>query len=113
MKKIFLSIETSLNRIYLVLYSKTKFFSEEKKIESSIEVEINKMLKDLFLKSNLNYADLDFVAISLGPGSYTGTRVGLATAKAISTNSRTVCISPVATAMNFSPSGATGRSHCP
>ena len=32
MKKIFLSIETSLNRIYLVLYSKTKLFSEEKKI---------------------------------------------------------------------------------
>ena len=84
MKKIFLSIETSLNRIYLVLYSKTKLFSEEKKIESSIEVEINKMLEDLFLKSNINYADLDFVAVSLGPGSYTGTRVGLATAKAIS-----------------------------
>ena len=84
MKKIFLSIETSLNRIYLVLYSKTKLFSEGKKIESSIEVEINKMLENLFLKSNLNYADLDFVAISLGPGSYTGTRVGLAAAKAVS-----------------------------
>ncbi len=83
MKMSFLSIETSLNRIFLVLYYNKKLFSNNKLIENSIEVEINKMFDDVLNKGKIGFNELDFVMVSLGPGSYTGTRVGLAAAKAI------------------------------
>ena len=83
MKMSFLSIETSLNRIFLVLHCNRKLFSNNKLIENSIEVEINQMFDDVLKKGNIGFNDLDFIMVSLGPGSYTGTRVGLAAAKAI------------------------------
>ena len=43
MKKSFLSIETSLNRIFLVLHIKNNLISNIKTLENSIEVEINQM----------------------------------------------------------------------
>ena len=83
MKKSFLSIETSLNRIFLVLYVKDNLISNNKILENSIEVEINQMLDAILEKVQAHFSDLDYIMVSLGPGSYTGTRVGLAAAKAI------------------------------
>ena len=83
MKKSFLSIETSLNRIFLVLYIKDNLISNGKTLENSIEVEINQMFDAILEKVQANFSDLDYIMVSLGPGSYTGTRVGLAAAKAI------------------------------
>ena len=83
MKKNFLSIETSINRIFLVLFVNQSLTSVEKIIKTSIEVSINNLLMELFTSNKSNFTDLDYVLISVGPGSYTGTRVGLAAAKAI------------------------------
>ena len=83
MKKCFLSIETSLNRIFLVLYFNEKLYSLQKQLENSVEVEINKMLEAILIKGKAKFTDLNILFVSLGPGSYTGTRVGLAAAKAI------------------------------
>ena len=83
MKKSFLSIETSLNRILLVLYIKDNLISNSKIIENSIEVEINQMFDAILEKAQAQFSHLDYIMVSLGPGSYTGTRVGLAAAKAI------------------------------
>ena len=47
MKKSFLSIETSLNRIFLVLYIKDNLISNSKILENSIEVEINQMFDEI------------------------------------------------------------------
>ena len=85
-KKIFLSIETSLNRIYLTLINSTKVYSIKKAVSRSIEVDINILLKKLFLKAGLFYEQLDSVLVSLGPGSFTGVRVGLSVAKAITSS---------------------------
>ena len=41
------------------------------------------MIKELFSDTALSMADLDAVCVSDGPGSYTGLRVGVTTAKAI------------------------------
>ena len=83
MKKSFLSIETSLNRIFLTLYIKNSLISNSKNLENSIEVEINQMFDEIFEQGQACFFDLDYIMVSLGPGSYTGTRVGLAAAKAI------------------------------
>ena len=83
MKKSFLSIETSLNRIFLVLYIKDNLISNSKTLENSIEVEINQMFDVILEQVQAHFSDLDYIMVSLGPGSYTGTRVGLAAAKAI------------------------------
>lgn len=40
-------------------------------------------IEDAFQKLNLEKASLDAVAVSHGPGSYTGLRIGMSTAKAI------------------------------
>ena len=83
MKKSFLSIETSLNRIFLVLHAKGNLISNSKILENSIEVEINQMFDEILEEVQAHFSDLDYIMVSLGPGSYTGTRVGLAAAKAI------------------------------
>ena len=83
MKKSFLSIETSLNRIFLVLHFKDNLVSNSKILENSIEVEINQMFDEILEHGQARFSDLDYIMVSLGPGSYTGTRVGLSAAKAI------------------------------
>ena len=84
MKKSFLSIETSLNRIFLVLHFKDNLISKTKMLEKRIEVEINQMFYEILEKVGAKFSDIDYIMVSMGPGSYTGTRVGLAAAKAIS-----------------------------
>ena len=83
MKKSFISIETSLNRIFLVLRIKDNLISNSKILENSMEVEINQMFDTILEQAQAHFSDLDYIMVSLGPGSYTGTRIGLAAAKAI------------------------------
>jgi tRNA threonylcarbamoyladenosine biosynthesis protein TsaB len=40
-------------------------------------------IDELITKCNITYADLDAVAVSCGPGSYTGLRIGVSTAKGL------------------------------
>lgn len=40
-------------------------------------------IKAMFAKCNFNLSDIDAVAVTNGPGSYTGLRVGLASAKGL------------------------------
>lgn len=40
-------------------------------------------IDELMAQANLKYADLDAIAVSCGPGSYTGLRIGVSTAKGL------------------------------
>ena len=45
--------------------------------------QLHSFIQELVEKAQMNIADLDAVAVSMGPGSFTGLRIGVAAAKGI------------------------------
>ena len=79
-----LIIDTALEEAIVALTKDGKIIGELTNKEthshaSFIQVAIEKLLQDQQMK----ISELDAIAVTLGPGSYTGLRVGLATAKGI------------------------------
>lgn len=79
-----LIIDTALEEAIVALTKDGKIIGELTNKEthshaSFIQVAIEKLLQDQQMEIN----ELDAIAVTLGPGSYTGLRVGLATAKGI------------------------------
>ena len=79
-----LTIETSLGRIFLSILRDNTFFSKFIDAPRSIEEDINKLLDDLINEAKIKFNDIDFILVSLGPGSFTGIRIGISAAKALS-----------------------------
>ena len=50
------------------------------------------MIDEAFAKANLSLDDVDLIACGLGPGSFTGVRIGIATAKAFSDCKQIPCV---------------------
>ena len=80
-----LNIETStkncsvsISRNFDIIQSKSLL--SEKHSHSEI---LTLFIQDIFKKSNLKLSDLDAIAVSKGPGSYTGLRIGVSTAKGL------------------------------
>lgn len=44
---------------------------------------LNRMIEDLLIETKISFGDLSAIAVCAGPGSYTGLRIGLATAKGL------------------------------
>jgi len=83
--ELILCIETSTKSCSVALSQNGKtlqcveLVSEQYSHSENLTLFIDKLLKDQ-LKS---FSDLDAVAVSIGPGSYTGLRIGVSTAKGI------------------------------
>ncbi len=79
-----LAIDTSTRRLLLALA-----FGGDRLIKSSDVVEkshgqlLLKKIDNLFVSADLSVSDLDAVVVALGPGSFTGLRIGLAAAKGL------------------------------
>ena len=83
MNKIILSIETSTNICSVGLFKDNKllFIKEDNNREHSSL--LASFVDELFNKVNFKINEIDAIALSIGPGSYTGLRIGLSFAKGI------------------------------
>ena len=79
-----LLIETSTEACSVAISLGDKVISEEFIKEPKAHASmLAPLIESALKKSNLQVSDLDAVAVSEGPGSYTGLRVGVSTAKGI------------------------------
>ena len=79
-----LAIESSSSSLLLGLHKKNKFFSLESESINNTAKNINIMVDKILKKSSSTLKDLDAIAISSGPGSFTSLRVGMSYAKGLS-----------------------------
>ncbi|MDR2283326.1 MAG: tRNA (adenosine(37)-N6)-threonylcarbamoyltransferase complex dimerization subunit type 1 TsaB [Sphingobacterium sp.] len=84
MRNYILQIDTATEVCSVSISTEGKLFAEltaeEKNMHASgLTVCIDRLLKSV----SLDYADLSAVAVSMGPGSYTGLRIGVSTAKGL------------------------------
>ncbi len=79
-----LSIESSTNICSVCLSNNGNLlFDQTLLIEKSHSEKLVKMVENIFDITPYNKEDLSSISISLGPGSYTGLRIGLSTAKGL------------------------------
>jgi tRNA threonylcarbamoyladenosine biosynthesis protein TsaB len=84
MNKPILAIETSETQCGVAIYfSDEKYFSSAIYLKRSHSEKLFESLEYLFNTSKIEATDLDSIAISEGPGSFTGLRIGMAAAKGI------------------------------
>ena len=81
----YLAIDTSSKHLLIIVNKDGEIFSTYK--EDCMADHSTKLMvetEELFKKANLTVFDLDFFAVVVGPGSFTGIRIGVATIKALS-----------------------------
>jgi len=62
---------------------KTVFLKENNAAEYSHSEQLHVYIKDILEQASISFTDLDAVAVSMGPGSYTGLRIGVSAAKGL------------------------------
>ena len=79
-----LNIESATNTcsVALAMDGKLLALAENNKPRNHAEV-ITLYIQEVLHKTNISFSKLDAVAISKGPGSYTGLRIGVSTAKGL------------------------------
>ncbi len=80
-----LNIETATTNcsVALARNGKTIVIKEDNDKNYSHSERLHVYIQDLFDQSNTKLSDLDAIAISKGPGSYTGLRIGVSAAKGL------------------------------
>ena len=79
-----LAIDTATEFAGLALYNQDSLWAEEIwRAARNHTVELMPRLHRMLKKAALRAADLESIAVCIGPGSYTGVRIGVATAKGL------------------------------
>jgi tRNA threonylcarbamoyladenosine biosynthesis protein TsaB len=79
-----LSIETSTSVCSVAVHSDGKLQSLSELSESGAHAErLVLLVEEVLEKAEIGFQDLDAIAVSEGPGSYTGLRIGVSTAKGL------------------------------
>lgn len=84
METLILLIETATERCSCALANEQGIVSYSESNEpNSHSAKLSLLIEDLFSQTSYNYSDLSAIAVSIGPGSYTGLRIGASTAKGL------------------------------
>ena len=83
MNKNILSIETTTKICSVSLFSNNDLISFREDDSRKHSTLLGKFIHEIFNTENIELIDLDSIAISIGPGSYTGLRIGLSMAKGL------------------------------
>lgn len=84
MQNVILSIDTSSNKEVIVFLKKDSEVTEIKeKIDKRKAQAILPMIDELLAKCHTKLEDLTGIEVAVGPGSFTGLRVGVAVANAL------------------------------
>ena len=90
-----LGIDTSCEMASCAIVSDNKVLTEKHVVNKKKHSEtLMPMIKEMFEDSGLKSGDISLLAVSNGPGSFTGLRIGMAAAKAMAyaLNKRMICI---------------------
>lgn len=79
-----LGIDTTTKRLCLGLYVDGKFYEYSLQVGRSLSVLLVPTIQRVICALGLKITDIDYFACGLGPGSFTGMRIGLATIKGLS-----------------------------
>jgi tRNA threonylcarbamoyladenosine biosynthesis protein TsaB len=83
-KPLILLIETATTTCSVALAENGHIIAVKELNESNIHAsQITLFIEDVMLKAQKEYSDLQAIAVSMGPGSYTGLRIGVSTAKGL------------------------------
>ncbi len=80
-----LNIETSTKNCSVALYKSCELISEKSLLTDkySHSEKLSCFIEDLIKDSSFEFKDIDAISVSKGPGSYTGLRIGVSTAKGL------------------------------
>jgi len=79
-----INIETATTACSVSLAKDGKVIAcKEQNGEYSHAENLTLFIQDVFIQSRINLKDIDAVAVSMGPGSYTGLRIGVSVAKGL------------------------------
>ena len=78
-----LSLDTSANYVSVALVSEVRTFAFlEEEMERGQAESLMPMIENVLQKAHKTMADIQGIAVTVGPGSFTGVRIGLAAARA-------------------------------
>jgi tRNA threonylcarbamoyladenosine biosynthesis protein TsaB len=85
-----LALDTALNACSVAITDdgNVRAYLHEKRARGHAET-LMPMVQNLMKRADLIYSDLDLIAVTVGPGTFTGLRIGLAAARGISLASKT------------------------
>ncbi len=96
-----LAVETSSNICGIALIENGTFIDsvDEDKSQQHAEI-LPKLYQELQIKTNFSLSNIDALAVSIGPGSFTGLRIGLSFTKGLAF-SKNLPIIPISTMMSL------------
>jgi len=108
-----LALDTALNAcsVAIIEGENIRAFSHEERSRGHAET-LLPLIQTLMEEAQFSFKDLDLIAVSVGPGTFTGLRIGLAAARGLSLASSTPCIGVTtleALAASVKPEKAKGR----
>ncbi len=83
MNKCILSIETTTDICSVSLFKNSELIAIKEDSNRNHSSLLVQFVDDIFKNNNIDISSLDAIALSIGPGSYTGLRIGLSFAKGI------------------------------